>query len=306
MPKPRKLHDVFFKRAKEEGYVARSAYKLLEVQERYRVLRSGDRVLDLGCAPGSWLQVAASVSASPRPGGGLDRGGGVVGIDLQPVSGAVAGLPGVVTMVGDIFATSAEELRGAAGGGGGDRYDVVLSDMAPATTGSPKGDHLRSVQVCRRVLELLPSVLAVGGGLVMKVFEGEAYPELLKDAQRLFMEAKGLRPAATREVSREIFIVGKGYKGCSLEDLVRGRGEGGKDAETIRSEEKRGSGDAGRSGGKGRGGGARSRGGAKESGGTPVPPAPGTSSPLKKSEPAYVKKPRPRGWGGSGSAGGGS
>lgn len=208
MPKPRQLHDRFFKQAKAEGYVARSAYKLLEIQERYRVIRGGDRVLDLGCAPGSWLQVASGLVKSH---------GLVVGIDLSPVG--VPALPGVVTMQGDIFNTDPAVLRAPLtrahddDAGEGERFDVVLSDMAPGTTGTPTGDHFRSVHLCRRVLDLLPDVLAPGGHLVMKVFEGEEYPALLKDTARLFGECRGLRPEATREVSREMFIIARGYNG---------------------------------------------------------------------------------------------
>lgn len=214
VPKPRQLHDRFFKQAKAEGYVARSAYKLIEIQERYRVIHSGDHVLDLGCAPGSWLQVASALVKSH---------GLVVGIDLTPVSAEVGSLPQVVTMQGDIFKTEPGVLRAHLMGGGSDPsivrlFDVVLSDMAPSTTGTPTGDHFRSVNLCRRVLDLLPDVLSPGGHLVMKVFEGEEYPALLKDTARLFGECKGLRPEATREVSREMFIIGKGYNGARTSD----------------------------------------------------------------------------------------
>lgn len=194
----RKLHDQYFKKAKAEGYLARSAYKLQEIQERHHLLRPGMRVLDLGCAPGSWLQVAARR---------VKHRGVVVGIDLTPVT---IDLPeNVRTVAGDVFKVTAEDMVEMLGG----PADVVLSDMAPNTTGDPEGDHYRSVALCRRVLELLPVVLDPGGSLAMKVFEGGAYPELLHETHRHFEFVKGLKPEATREVSREMFIIGHRYRG---------------------------------------------------------------------------------------------
>jgi len=197
MTQRRILHDEYFKKAKAEGYLARSAYKLKEIQERHRLLRPGMRVVDLGCAPGSWLQVASEI-VGPK--------GLVVGIDLQEVPEDLG--QNVHTMVGDIFKTDATALLPDPDA----KFDVVLSDMAPNTSGH--GDDALSVRLCRRVLELLPSLLARRGGCAMKVLEGSGYSELLKDVQRLFVNAKGLKPRASREASREIFIVAEGYKGA--------------------------------------------------------------------------------------------
>jgi 23S rRNA (uridine2552-2'-O)-methyltransferase len=195
MPQPRKLHDAYFKQAKAEGYVARSAYKLIEINEKKRVLRRGKRVLDLGCAPGSWLQVVEKIIG--------DRGV-AVGVDLQPVATRFG--PRVHVLQGDVFALEPAVLLGESG----EPFDVVLSDMAPSTTGH--GDDFMSVRLCRRVLELLPQVLAPGGAVVMKVLEGAEFPELLKETKRVFREAGATKPAASRDVSREIFIVGQGYQ----------------------------------------------------------------------------------------------
>lgn len=201
MPRARELHDEFFRRAKAEGYAARSAYKLKQIQERFRVIGRGHRVLDLGCAPGSWVQVASEVAG---------RDGLVVGIDLLPVSIALP--PNARTMIGDAFRVSAEELLAL--GGAADpkvaRFDCVLSDMAPNTVGV--GDDLRSATLCRRVLEVLPGALREGGALVMKVLEGGEYPALLRESRALFRTCQGFRPDATRDVSREIFLVGQGYR----------------------------------------------------------------------------------------------
>lgn len=207
MAQPRKLHDRFFKQAKEEGYAARSAYKLKEIQERRRIIRKGDRVLDLGCSPGSWLQVASEL-VGPK--------GRVVGIDLKPVAIGQTAHANVHAVVADAFQTDSRALLAMLNGEGeaGTLFDVVLSDMAPSTEGGAGGttDHFRSVDLCRRVLELVPAVLKPGGHCVMKVFEGEAYPELLRDSQRLFQEVKGLKPEASRDVSREMFVIAMRFK----------------------------------------------------------------------------------------------
>lgn len=201
MASRRVLHDPFFKRAKAEGYAARSAYKLKGIQERYRVLRPGDKVCDLGCAPGSWLQVAAEL---------VGPSGLVVGIDLTPVTIALP--ENARAAVADAFRVTPAELLGLAGAPdpGRDRFDCVLSDMAPSTVGH--GDDLRSVTLCRRVLEVLPTLLRHGGNLVMKVLEGGEYPALLRETHGLFQFVKGYRPEATREVSREIFIVAERFR----------------------------------------------------------------------------------------------
>lgn len=192
----RVLHDRFFKQAKAEGYLARSAYKLIEIDDRKRLLRKGDRVLDLGCAPGSWLQVA---------GERVGPSGAVIGIDLQAVTHP---MPAHIRhAVMDAFTADPGVLTGEAGG----MFDVVLSDMAPNTTGA--GDHFRSYHLCRRVIELLPGLLRIGGNLAMKVFEGEKYPELLRHVGRRFREVKGFKPRACRDVSSEIYVIGHGYTG---------------------------------------------------------------------------------------------
>lgn len=192
----RKLHDEYFKKAKAEGYVARSAYKLREINEKKLLIERGARVLDLGCAPGAWLQVAAEATG-PK--------GTIVGIDLQEVRRSFG--PNVFALQGDAYEIDPAVLTGKAGG----RFDVVLSDMAPNTTGA--GDDLLSVRLCRRVLELLPAVIKPGGHLAMKVFEGSEYPDLLRETQEVFEKVRGFKPKASRDVSREMYIVAHGYRG---------------------------------------------------------------------------------------------
>ncbi|MEL7472213.1 MAG: RlmE family RNA methyltransferase [Planctomycetota bacterium] len=194
----RVLRDQYFKQAKADGYAARSAYKLIEIDDRNRLLRRGARVLDLGCAPGSWTQVAAER---------VGPSGAVAGIDLQPTT---ATLPSHArTVVGDAFQITPDQLVELLGGSA----DVLLSDMAPPTTGDPRGDHYRSVELCRRVLELAPGVLRSGGSLAMKVFEGAEYQALLGESRGLFASVKGLKPKATRGASVEMFVIATGWRG---------------------------------------------------------------------------------------------
>lgn len=231
MAQPRKLHDKFFKQAKAEGFAARSAYKLDEIIRKRRVVRRNDWVLDLGCAPGSWVQVASKV---------VGDDGFVLGLDLKPVT--IPGLANARTLLGDVFQTDAESLlreagllhedaatssRASASARARDRFDAVLSDMAPSTEGGGGGitDHFRSVELCRRVLEILPKLLRPGGNCVMKVFEGEAYPDLVRETARIFKDAKGFKPEASRDVSREMFVIAVGYE-PGLKSLPRGPGPG--------------------------------------------------------------------------------
>ena len=211
----REVQDHYFKQAKAEGYLSRAAYKLIEIDDRKKILHPGDRVLDCGCAPGSWLQVAAQR---------VGMRGQVVGIDLLPVKHSFG--PNVRVIEGDFTSIAIDELVRAAepsrpssepprprGGFVGPfaspprLFDVILSDMAPNTTGDPSGDHHRSVRLCEALLDRLSLLLRPGGNLVMKVFEGETYPELLRRTQNLFESAKGYKPKASRSESAEMYIV---------------------------------------------------------------------------------------------------
>lgn len=191
----RVLHDEYFKRAKADGYAARSAYKLLEIQKRHKLLKPGNRVLDLGCAPGSWMQVTSEI---------IGEDGRLIGIDLKPVRLALPA--NVTTVVGDIEKTDPNELFDLAGG----EFDVVLSDMAPNTSGH--GDDLVSARLCREVLAVAMKTLREGGKLAMKILEGSEYPGVLGETKQVFRAAKGLKPRATRDASREMFIIGEGFR----------------------------------------------------------------------------------------------
>ena len=197
----KELHDHFFRKARRESYRSRAAYKLIEIDDKRRILGKGDRVVDCGAAPGSWLQVASS-RIGPR--------GTVLGIDLKPIS--PQGLPENVQLIeGDVLTTDVPSILGG-------KADSVLSDMAPDTTGTPSADQFRSARLCDELLDRLPGWLRVGGSCVMKVFEGAAYPELLARASTAFDRAKGFKPAASRSESVEIFLICSGYRGEVLED----------------------------------------------------------------------------------------
>ena len=191
----RDLHDHFFREAKRNGYLSRAAYKLTEIDDKRNILSKGDFVLDLGAAPGSWLQVV-----SERVG----EHGKVIGVDLKAIDD---GLPNnVVTMQEDVTLLTPENLSTVLGGDFRE-FDVVLSDMAPSTTGTKTIDHHGSVNLCHVVLDLSATLLKPGGNLVMKVLEGEAYPELLKRCENSFNSAKGYKPKASRAISTEMFII---------------------------------------------------------------------------------------------------
>jgi len=191
----RELHDRYFRQAKREGYLARSAYKLIEIDDRRQLIRKGDRVIDLGCAPGSWLQVAAERVTSR---------GYVVGIDLKPCTGTFA--RNVRTIVGDFTEIDPKILLDREGR----LANVILSDMAPNTSGH--GDHFMSVRLCEEIVDRLPIILRRGGSFVMKVFEGETFPTLLARIRTLFADVKVIKPQATRDVSREVFVTAKRFR----------------------------------------------------------------------------------------------
>lgn len=196
----RVLHDTYFKQAKERGYRSRAAFKLKQINESKRLINTGDAVLDLGCAPGAWIQVALEM---------VGERGAVVGLDLKPIDP----VPGErsIAMVGDAFeiepAVLLDALRGV---GMRERFDVVLSDMAPSTGGH--GDAERSTHLCRRVLEMAPRVLNPGGSLAMKVLEGREYQDLLHETRAQFASVKGFKPKASRDVSREMYVIATGLK----------------------------------------------------------------------------------------------
>jgi 23S rRNA (uridine2552-2'-O)-methyltransferase len=197
-PNPYAKPDAFTQRAKAEGYPARSVYKLEEIDRRTRLLRPGQRVLDLGCAPGSWLLYAAQK---------VGRGGQVRGVDLTPLKIALP--PQARAIVGDALSPEGEVADFVAGGA---PYDVVLSDMAPSTTGTRIADQARSAELVDRTLDVAEAYLAPGGAWVAKLFMSESIVELRKRVRTLFEDERVIRPEGTRQISYEVFLVGLGKR----------------------------------------------------------------------------------------------
>lgn len=190
--KKNRWQDHYARKAKKENYAARSVYKLAEIQKKHRVIKRGDRVLDLGCAPGSWLQFAAE-QAGPR--------GAVIGVDLKPVAIQLPGNVQVLTGdIHDLHADSAAPLKGG--------FSVVLSDMAPATTGSKHADAVRSFVLCETALEVAAALLRPGGNFVCKIFQGEDFRSFCDKVKIAFERMHIFKPQSSRKGSKEIFIIG--------------------------------------------------------------------------------------------------
>jgi 23S rRNA (uridine2552-2'-O)-methyltransferase len=197
----RQLNDPYVARAKAEGYRARSAYKLIEIDDRYHLLKPGDRVVDLGAAPGGWSEVAAdrvrSTPEDPR----------VVAVDYLEI----APLPGVVVLRKDFLDEDAPDAIRA--GLGGHQADVVLSDMAAPTTGHRQTDHMRTTALGEAAADFARSVLRPGGHFVTKVFQGGAGSDLLTVLKRDFASVHHVKPPASRAGSVELYLVAKGFRG---------------------------------------------------------------------------------------------
>ena len=188
----KKIQDHYFKEARKQGYAARSAFKLEEMDRKFRLLRKGQRVLDLGCAPGSWLQYAAK-RVLPE--------GSLTGVDLKPVK---INLPDQVrTFQKDIYMLEETIFESS-------QFDLVLSDMAPDTTGIPSVDSQRSYDLNAQALLLAKRHLKSGGTLVLKVFQGEPLNQLKSDFRSSFNSFKLFKPKSSRSESVEIYLLGFG------------------------------------------------------------------------------------------------
>lgn len=189
----RQLNDAYVQRARDEGYRSRAAYKLLEIDAKHRLLKPGLRVIDLGSAPGGWLQVAAR------------RRCRVVGLDQEPL----APIEGATVLEGDVFAPDiARRLLQALGG----PAQLLLSDLAASATGQRAVDRLRAEALGEAVLALVPELLAPGGDALIKLVKG-AEADVVADARRTFAKVKLVRPEATRRESSEIYLLGLRHRG---------------------------------------------------------------------------------------------
>jgi 23S rRNA (uridine2552-2'-O)-methyltransferase len=192
----RQLNDPYVKQAKAEGYRSRAAYKLIELDERFALLRGVTRVIDLGIAPGGWSQVVRR--AAPKA--------AIVGIDLLPVDP----IDGVTILQMDFMDDAAPDTLAEALGG---RADLILSDMAANTVGHPQTDHLRTMALVEAGCEFCVGNLKPGGAYVAKVLAGGADNDLVAELKRLFTTVKHAKPPASRKDSSEWYVIAQGFKG---------------------------------------------------------------------------------------------
>lgn len=193
-----KVKDFFFKKAKKENYYARSIYKLEEIDKKFHILGKGYSVLDLGYFPGSWVQYSLKK---------VGPAGKVVGIDIQEINTKFSAEDNILLFCKDVF-----ELSGLEEIGQSDPFDIMVSDMAPKTTGIKTVDQLKSLDLVEKVFSMLPLFLKQGGNLVVKIFESQDAQNFIKENKKFFTSSHFFRPKATRSVSQETFFIGKGYK----------------------------------------------------------------------------------------------
>jgi 23S rRNA (uridine2552-2'-O)-methyltransferase len=212
----RQLNDPYVVRSKKDGYRSRAAYKLIEIDDKHKLLKPGQRVVDLGCAPGGWSQIAAmrvrSTDAEPH----------VVGIDYLELPA----IPGVIILQKDFLDEDApavlqEKL-------GGHLADLVLSDMAAPATGHKKTDHLRIMHLCEVAIEFARDVLKPGGHFLAKVLRGGTEGELLANLKRDFTSVSHIKPPASRADSSEMYVLAKGFRG---RQVLAGEGPTGPDGD---------------------------------------------------------------------------
>ena len=180
--------DFYFKKAKKEGYLARSIYKLLEINKKYDLIKPNSRVLDLGSAPGSWVQACLKLNV-----------GEITGIDIDKVK---VQHPRFKFINEDIYKLDTKKLK---------NYDTVLSDLAPKTSGNKDLDAEKSIQLSYKALEIARLVLKQNGNFLVKVFQGPDFESLLKEIKKYFSFCKCFKPKSTRSSSKEIYVVAKGY-----------------------------------------------------------------------------------------------
>jgi 23S rRNA (uridine2552-2'-O)-methyltransferase len=193
-----KVKDHYFHKAKSENFLARSVYKLEEIDEKYKILKPGMLVVDFGYHPGSWIQYTSRI---------IGDEGRVVGIDVREVNKKLSGVKNVRVYQKDIF--DIQDLKQL---DVDSQFDVVLSDMAPNTTGIKSVDQDRSLNLVESVFGLLPKFLRPGGNFVIKVFDSQHAQDYLKQQKNVFGEFHFLKPKSTRSVSKEFFVIGKNFK----------------------------------------------------------------------------------------------
>ena len=194
----RHVNDPYVKQAQKDGYRSRASYKLLEVQEKYKLIRPGMTVVDLGAAPGGWSQVTSRLI------GGQGR---LIASDILEMDS----IPDVTFIQGDF--TQDEVLAQILDAVGNSPVDLVISDMAPNMSGTPAVDIPKAMFLCELALDLATRVLKPGGDFLIKIFQGEGFDVYLKDARRKFDKVQMLKPDSSRDRSREQYLLARGYRG---------------------------------------------------------------------------------------------
>jgi 23S rRNA (uridine2552-2'-O)-methyltransferase len=196
----RHVNDPYVKQAQKDGYRSRASYKLLEVQEKYKLIRPGMSVVDLGAAPGGWSQVTSQA----------DRWSGrLIASDILEMDS----IPDVTFIQGDF--TQDEVLAQILEAVGNSQVDLVISDMAPNMSGTPEVDMPKAMFLCELALDLAERILKPGGNFVIKIFQGEGFDVYLKDARRKFDKIQMIKPDSSRGSSREQYMLAWGYRGRS-------------------------------------------------------------------------------------------
>jgi len=194
MPKAFNPHDKYFQRAQRMGYRARSVFKLQEIQQKFKILKHGQDVLDLGAAPGSWLQYAVKIVGPQAR---------LVGVDLVDIKKIK---PNILLIKLDIFSSAAEKsIRQKHP----NKFPIILSDLAPKTSGIKDVDHHRSLELSRRAVELAQKFLSLNGSLIIKVFQGPDFDKFLKQLKTEFKQVKIFKPQASRNRSFEVYLICK-------------------------------------------------------------------------------------------------
>ncbi len=194
----KRKNDKFYKKAKEEGYRSRASYKLKQLDEKYNLIRKGDIIIDLGAAPGGWLQVGMEKTG---------KNGEIIGVDLEEIN--EIDKPNLKTIKGDL---TEEETKNKIQKNLPKKADVIISDASPKITGNWDIDHARSIDLGNHCLKIAEKNLKTGGNLLMKIFQGEYFPELLKKSKQKFDFCKSSKPEASRDQSSEIYIIGKRFQ----------------------------------------------------------------------------------------------
>ena len=196
----RHVNDPYVKQAQKDGYRSRASYKLLEVQEKYKLIRPGMSVVDLGAAPGGWSQVTSRLI------GGQGR---LIASDILEMDS----IPDVTFIQGDF--TEDEVLARILEAVGNSQVDLVISDMAPNMSGTPEVDMPKAMFLCELALDLAERILKPGGNFVIKIFQGEGFDVYLKDARKKFDKIQMIKPDSSRGSSREQYMLAWGYRGRS-------------------------------------------------------------------------------------------